>query len=71
MMITTLPGVNTMKPGSAGPPLPGIDARVVDAQGEEVDAGQAGYVTVNNPGPGMLRTLYDNDERFLAEYWQE
>ena len=71
MMITTLPGVNTMKPGSAGPPLPGIDARVVDAQGEEVDAGQAGYVTVNNPWPGMLRTLYDNDERFLAEYWQE
>ncbi|MFB1063021.1 acetate--CoA ligase [Natrinema sp. H-ect4] len=71
MMITTLPGVNTMKPGSAGPPLPGIDARVVDAQGEEVDAGQAGYVTVNNPWPGMLRTLYDNDERFLEEYWQE
>ncbi|WP_226040911.1 acetate--CoA ligase [Natrinema sp. DC36] len=71
MMITTLPGVNTMKPGSAGPPLPGIDARVVDAQGDEVDAGQAGYVTVNNPWPGMLRTLYDNDERFLEEYWQE
>ncbi len=71
MMITTLPGINTMKPGSAGPPLPGIDARVVDAQAEEVDAGQAGYVTVNNPWPGMLRTLYDNDERFLSEYWQE
>ncbi|WP_254763458.1 acetate--CoA ligase [Natrinema marinum] len=71
MMITTLPGINTMKPGSAGPPLPGIDARVVDAQGEEVDAGQAGYVTVNNPWPGMLRTLYDNDERFISEYWQE
>ncbi|MEY7847840.1 acetate--CoA ligase [Natrarchaeobius sp. A-rgal3] len=71
MMITTLPGVNTMKPGSAGPPLPGIDARVVDANGEEVDAGQAGYVTVDRPWPGMLRTLYQNDERFLAEYWQE
>ncbi|WP_408959165.1 acetate--CoA ligase [Natrinema sp. 74] len=71
MMITTLPGVNTMKPGSAGPPLPGIDARVVDADGEAVDAGQAGYVTVNNPWPGMLRTLYDNDERFLSEYWEE
>ncbi|ELZ00479.1 acetate--CoA ligase [Natrialba asiatica] len=71
MMITTLPGVNTMKPGSAGPPLPGVDARVVDAQGEEVDAGQAGYVTVNKPWPGMLRTLYNNDERFLSEYWQE
>ncbi|WP_049900498.1 acetate--CoA ligase [Natrinema sp. J7-1] len=71
MMITTLPGINTMKPGSAGPPLPGIDARVVDAQGAEVDAGQAGYVTVNNPWPGMLRTLYDNDERFVQEYWDE
>ncbi|WP_226481758.1 acetate--CoA ligase [Natrinema amylolyticum] len=71
MMITTLPGINTMKPGSAGPPLPGIDARVVDADGDEVDAGQAGYVTVNNPWPGMLRTLYDNDERFIEEYWDE
>ncbi|ADB59870.1 acetate/CoA ligase [Haloterrigena turkmenica DSM 5511] len=71
MMITTLPAINEMKPGSAGPPLPGIDARVVDANGEEVDAGQAGYVTVNNPWPGMLRTLYQNDERFIEEYWQE
>ncbi|WP_265111258.1 acetate--CoA ligase [Halosolutus halophilus] len=71
MMITTLPGINTMKPGSAGPPLPGIDARVVDAQGEEVDAGQAGYVTINNPWPGMLRTLYNNDDRFIEEYWSE
>ncbi|WP_246999942.1 acetate--CoA ligase [Halosolutus gelatinilyticus] len=71
MMITTLPGVNTMKPGSAGPPLPGIDARVVDAEGEEVSGGEAGYVTVNNPWPGMLRTLYNNDDRFLSEYWAE
>ncbi|NGM67512.1 acetate--CoA ligase [Natronolimnobius sp. AArcel1] len=71
MMITTLPAINTMKPGSAGPPLPGIDARVVDAEGEEVEAGKAGYVTVDKPWPGMLRTLYNNDERFINEYWQE
>ncbi|AGB32484.1 acetate/CoA ligase [Natrinema pellirubrum DSM 15624] len=71
MMITTLPGVNTMKPGSAGPALPGIDAQVVDTEGEEVEAGRAGYVTVNNPWPGMLRTLYNNDERFVSEYWEE
>ncbi|QLD90120.1 acetate--CoA ligase [Natronomonas salina] len=71
MMITTLPGVGTMKPGSAGPPLPGIDARVVDEQGEEVSPGEAGYVTVNRPWPGMLRTLYQNDERFISEYWEE
>ncbi|TYT63120.1 acetate--CoA ligase [Natrialba swarupiae] len=71
MMITTLPGINTMKPGSAGPPLPGIGAKVVDANGEEVDAGQAGYVMVDKPWPGMLRTLYQNDDRFITEYWQE
>ncbi|WP_311174035.1 acetate--CoA ligase [Halobellus ordinarius] len=71
MMVTTLPGVGTMKPGSAGPPLPGIDARVVDTAGEEVDAGRAGYLTVNKPWPGMLRTLYKNDERFIEEYWAE
>ncbi|WP_255169654.1 acetate--CoA ligase [Natrononativus amylolyticus] len=71
MMITTLPGIGTMKPGSAGPPLPGIDARIVDAAGENVEAGDAGYLTVQKPWPGMLRTLYQNDERFLSEYWQE
>jgi len=71
MMVTTLPGVNTMKPGSAGPPLPGVDAQVVDAAGDEVDPGDAGYLTVQNPWPGMLRTLYENDERFVNEYWAE
>ncbi|EMA00438.1 acetate--CoA ligase [Haloferax denitrificans] len=71
MMITTLPGVKKMKPGSAGPPLPGIDAQIVDTSGKRVDAGRAGYLTVNKPWPGMLRTLYNNDERFIQEYWQE
>ncbi|SFF97054.1 acetyl-CoA synthetase [Halopelagius inordinatus] len=71
MMVTTLPGVGNMKPGSAGPPLPGIDARIVDTEGEEVEAGRAGYLTVNKPWPGMLRTLYNNDERFVSEYWEE
>ncbi|USZ68732.1 acetate--CoA ligase [Halorussus salilacus] len=71
MMVTTLPGVKTMKPGSAGPPLPGVDARVVDTTGEEVEAGRAGYLTVNKPWPGMLRTLYRNDERYIDEYWAE
>ena len=71
MMITTLPGVATMKPGAAGPPLPGVDAQVVDADGDEVGPGEAGYVTVDRPWPGMLRTLYQNDERFISEYWEE
>ncbi|MFC6826227.1 acetate--CoA ligase [Halopelagius fulvigenes] len=71
MMITTLPGVKNMKPGSAGPPLPGIDARIVDTEGEQIEPGRAGYLTVNKPWPGMLRTLYKNDERFINEYWAE
>ena len=71
MMITTLPGVGEMKPGSAGPPLPGIGAEVVDVAGDPVDEGNAGYLTVNKPWPGMLRTLYRNDERFVDEYWRE
>ncbi|AEN04608.1 acetate/CoA ligase [halophilic archaeon DL31] len=70
-MITTLPGVGTMKPGSAGPPLPGVDAEIIDTKGEPVDAGRAGYLTIQNPWPGMLRTLYKNDERFIGEYWAE
>ena len=71
MMITTLPGVKNMKPGAAGPPLPGLDVNVVDAAGEAVDAGDAGYLTVDKPWPGMLRTLYKNDERYVNEYWRE
>jgi acetyl-CoA synthetase len=71
MMVTTLPGVKDMKPGSAGPPLPGVDARIVDTNGDEVGAGRAGYLTVGKPWPGMLRTLYKNDERYIDEYWAE
>ena len=71
MMVTTLPGIKTMKPGSAGPPLPGIDAQIVDTNGDEVAAGRAGHLTVQKPWPGMLRTLYRNDERYIEEYWAE
>ncbi len=71
MMVTTLPGIKNMKPGSAGPPLPGISADVVDNSGDPVGAGRAGYLVVNKPWPGMLRTLYKNDERFINEYWDE
>ncbi|WP_423745453.1 acetate--CoA ligase (plasmid) [Haladaptatus sp. SPP-AMP-3] len=71
MMVTTLPAIGTMKPGSAGPPLPGIDAQIVDTQGEPVEAGRAGYLTVQKPWPGMLRTVYKNDDRYISEYWTE
>ena len=71
MMITTLPGINTMKPGSAGPPLPGIGAEIVDGNGESVAPGEAGILTVDRPWPGMLRGLAGSDDgRFVDEYWK-
>jgi len=71
MMLTTLPAIGEMKPGTAGPPLPGVSADVVDVRGSPVSAGEAGYLVVNKPWPGMLRTLYNNDDRFINEYWRE
>ncbi|MDG5761590.1 acetate--CoA ligase [Natronococcus sp. A-GB1] len=69
--VSTLPGVDEMKPGSAGPSLPGIDARVVDAEGDRVDPGETGYLIIARPWPGMARTLYDGDERYRSEYWSQ
>jgi acetyl-CoA synthetase len=60
-----------MKPGAAGPPLPGLDVQILDTLGDEVAPGKAGYLTVQKPWPGMLRTLYNNDERYIDEYWAE
>ncbi|MDQ2051408.1 acetate--CoA ligase [Natronolimnohabitans sp. A-GB9] len=67
--VSTLPAVDEMKPGAAGPGLPGIDVRVVDDAGEEVEPGESGYLTIARPWPGMARTLYDGDEQFRSEYW--
>jgi acetyl-CoA synthetase len=70
IMITTLPGLLDTKPGSAGRPLPGHEARVVTEVGE--DAGtQQGYLTLRRPWPSMLRTLYREDERFVETYWSK
>ncbi|WIV67916.1 acetate--CoA ligase [Natrialbaceae archaeon AArc-T1-2] len=69
--ITTLPGVSEMKPGAAGPPLPSIDARVVDDDGAAVGPGEDGYLTIQTPWPGMATTLYDGDDEFVEEYWRQ
>ncbi|APW99669.1 acetate--CoA ligase [Halobiforma lacisalsi AJ5] len=71
IMVSTLPGVDGMKPGVAGPGLPGIDVQVVDDDGDPVAPGQTGYLTVDRPWPGMARTLYDGDDRFRSEYWEQ
>ena len=69
IMISPLPGVTQTKPGSATSPLPGIVADVVDeATGESVEHGP-GLLVLKRPWPGMLRTLYDDDERYVETYW--
>jgi acetyl-CoA synthetase len=70
IMITTLPGVQRMKPGSAGTPLPGIEAAVVDEKGEDVGT-QQGFLTLRRPWPSMLRGLYKEDDRFVETYWSK
>jgi acetyl-CoA synthetase len=68
IMITTLPGAQGSKPGSAGTPLPGIDAAVVDNDGNEITDEQ-GLLVIRQPWPGMLRTLYRDDDRFIETYF--
>ena len=69
IMITPLPGITSTRPGSAMRPFPGIKAVVVDEQGEPVEPGGGGYLTLQRPWPGMLRTLWNDDERYVDTYW--
>jgi acetyl-CoA synthetase len=70
ILISPLPGITTTKPGSATRPLPAIDAAVVDEEGNELDEGQ-GLLVLRRPWPGMLRTLYREDERFVETYFSK
>ncbi|MGH2951173.1 MAG: acetate--CoA ligase, partial [Solirubrobacterales bacterium] len=69
IMITTLPGAQATKPGSAGKPLPGIEAAVVDEDGNEV-VGDQGLLVLKRPWPGMLRTLFKERERYVETYFE-
>ena len=68
IMITPLPGVVTTKPGSATIPFPGIDAQLLDGDGKPVEVG-GGYLAITSPWPGMLRTIWGDDERYQQVYW--
>ena len=69
IMISPLPGLTECKPGSATFPLPGVVADVVDeTTGERVEQGQ-GLLVLKRPWPGMLRTLYGDDERYVETYF--
>jgi acetyl-CoA synthetase len=69
IMITTLPGVDAAKPGIAGTPLPGVQAAVVDEEGNDVAPGEQGLLVLKRPWPGMLRTLFREEDRFVETYF--
>jgi acetyl-CoA synthetase len=68
IMITPLPAVVETKPGSATIPYPGIVPELVDAKGERLESG-GGFLTIAQPWPGMLRTIFGDDERYREVYW--
>jgi acetyl-CoA synthetase len=69
ILITPLPGVTTLKPGSATKPFPGVDAAVLNDRGEEVGPGGGGYLVLRRPWPAMLRGIHKDHERYVETYW--
>ncbi len=70
IMISGLPGLSTMKPGFAGNPLPGIQAAILDEQGNEIGQG-SGLLAIKHPWPSMLRTIWGDDERYVNTYFSK
>jgi len=68
ILITPLPGVTVLKPGSATKPFPGIDAAVLDERGREA---KAGYLVIRKPWPGMLRGIWGDPDRYVKQYWSK
>jgi acetyl-CoA synthetase len=73
MLISSLPGIETipLKPGSGTRPIPGVNITVVDENGDEVSSNTKGYLVVKNPWPGMLLTLWNDDEKYKTVYWSK
>lgn len=71
IMISALPGVTTLKPGSAQVPLPGISVDVLNEDGTPVANGEGGLLVVTEPWPSMLRGIWGDPERFVETYWSK
>jgi acetyl-CoA synthetase len=69
IMIAPLPGLTTTKPGSATRPFPGIKPAIYDEEGQPIEGTDTGYLVVERPWPGMLRTIYKDPQRYEDTYW--
>jgi acetyl-CoA synthetase len=70
IMITPLPGVTTLKPGSATKPFPGIAAEIRTDKGDKIDVG-GGLLALTRPWPSMLRGIYGDPDRYVRQYWNK
>ncbi len=71
ILISPLPGLTKLKPGSATHPFPGISAKIVDESGKEVPTGRGGYLVLTEPWPSMLRGIYGDPKRYHEQYWSK
>ena len=73
IMISPLPGLETipLKPGSGTRPIPGVSISVVDEQGKDVEPNKKGFLVIKKPWPGMLLTLWKDDEKYKNVYWSK
>ncbi|MDE2024033.1 MAG: AMP-binding protein, partial [Gammaproteobacteria bacterium] len=70
-LCSTVPALNSMKPGSAGPGLPGIHPVIYDEDAKEIPpgTGKAGNICIRNPWPGLMQTIWGDDDRLVRQYF--
>ncbi|TYO94943.1 acetate--CoA ligase [Desulfallas thermosapovorans] len=70
-LCSTVPGISPMKPGSAGPGVPGIHPVILDNEGNEIPAGagKAGNICIRNPWPGLMQTIWKDRDRYVSTYY--
>jgi acetyl-CoA synthetase len=71
IMISALPGITTLKPGSAQVPIPGVSIDILGEDGARVDPPQGGLLVVSEPWPSMLRGIWGDPDRFIETYWSK
>jgi acetyl-CoA synthetase len=69
ILITPLPGITKLKPGSATRPFPGIEPGILDEQGRPVEKGRGGYLVLKRPWPAVARTIYGDPDRYVDQYF--
>ena len=69
-MITPIP-VTPLKPGSGTKPFPGLKMDIVDEEGNSVMPNEEGYLVIKTPWPSMLRTIWNDPDRYVAQYWSK